>query len=78
MWARINEDGHGGDVLLSQITGLNVETIRRGDKNWRMTWKIVPPTASAGRRRAPTRRKKDPTIEKDLTKLVEGQTSVIP
>jgi hypothetical protein len=22
--------GHGGDVLLSQITGLNVETIRRG------------------------------------------------
>ena len=22
--------GHGGDVLLSQITGMNVETIRRG------------------------------------------------
>lgn len=22
--------GHGGDLLLSQITGLNVETIRRG------------------------------------------------
>jgi len=22
--------GHGGDALLSQITGLNVETIRRG------------------------------------------------
>jgi hypothetical protein len=22
--------GHGGDVLLSQMTGLNVETIRRG------------------------------------------------
>lgn len=22
--------GHGGDTLLSQITGLNVETIRRG------------------------------------------------
>jgi len=22
--------GHGGDVLLSQITGINVETIRRG------------------------------------------------
>lgn len=22
--------GHGGDILLSQITGLNVETIRRG------------------------------------------------
>ena len=25
-----NKIGHGGDVLLSQITGLDVETIRRG------------------------------------------------
>jgi uncharacterized protein with PhoU and TrkA domain len=24
------KSGHGGDVLLSQITGMNVETIRRG------------------------------------------------
>lgn len=24
------KSGHGGDVLLSQITGINVETIRRG------------------------------------------------
>jgi len=24
------KEGHGGDVLLSQITGMNVETIRRG------------------------------------------------
>ncbi|MEJ2351308.1 MAG: hypothetical protein P8Y03_16095 [Anaerolineales bacterium] len=26
----VSQPGHGGDVLLSQITGLDVETIRRG------------------------------------------------
>jgi hypothetical protein len=35
--------GHGGDTLLSQITGLNVETIRRGREELEDDLKGRPP-----------------------------------
>jgi hypothetical protein len=34
--------GHGGDSLLSQITGLDVETIRRGRREWDGEWADRP------------------------------------
>lgn len=35
--------GHGGDVLLSQITGLDVETIRRGRRELDVDLADSPP-----------------------------------
>lgn len=41
--------GHGGDTLLSQITGLHVDTIRRGREELDARCVTGPPTTSVGR-----------------------------
>jgi len=41
--------GRGGDRLLSCITGLNVETIRRGRRELDASWPVALATVSAAR-----------------------------
>lgn len=71
--------GHGGDTLLSLITGLHVDTIRRGraeldaDLAGRPTDRIRNP--GAGR---PPVKKNDPAILDDLKQLVEPVTGGDP
>jgi hypothetical protein len=71
--------GHGGDTLLSRITGLHVDTIRRGreeldaDLADRPTDRVRQP--GAGR---PPVTKKDPQIVEDLKQLVEPVTGGDP
>ena len=52
--------GHGGDVLLAQITGLNVETIRRGREELENDLQDRPPDRIrvAGGGRSPVEKKR--------------------
>jgi hypothetical protein len=71
--------GHGGDTLVSLITGLHVDTVRRGreelddDLRGRPTDRVRNP--GAGR---PARKKNDPAIVEDLKQLVEPVTGGDP
>lgn len=71
--------GHGGDRLLSQITGMNVETIRRGRRELEASLQGRPGDrvrlAGGGR---PAVEQKDPTIEGALRSLAEAETGGDP
>ncbi len=72
--------GHGGDVLLSQITGLHVDTIRRGREELDADLADRPSRRAhspAGRRPAAVE-KKDPEIVSVLTRLAEPVTGGDP
>ncbi len=71
--------GHGGDRLLAQITGMNVETIRRGRRELEGELEGRPlhrVRLEGGRR--PLVEEKDPNIEKVLVGLVEAETGGDP
>ena len=55
-----NRLGHGGDVLLARITGIDEKTIRRGREELQGSWSAVRPTASGGWAQAGHRGKKRP------------------
>ncbi len=71
--------GHGGDRLLSQITGMNVETIRQGRRELDASLQGRPVDrvrlAGGGR---PAVEHKDPTIEDALRSLAEAETGGDP
>ena len=71
--------GHGGDHLLSQITGMNVETIRRGRRELDASLEGRPVErvrlAGGGR---PLVEQKDPAIEGALAALAEAETGGDP
>ena len=71
--------GHGGDRLLAQITGMNVETIRRGRRELAgsLEGRPVQRVRLAGGRR-PLVEEKDPDIEQALADLVEAETGGDP
>jgi len=71
--------GHGGDRLLSQITGMNVETIRQGRRELdaSLTGRPVDRVRLAGGGR-PAVEQKDPTIEGALRSLAEAETGGDP
>lgn len=52
--------GHGGDCLLSLVTGLNVETIRRGRRELEDSLRHCPPgrIRRPGAGRPPTKKKR--------------------
>lgn len=71
--------GHGGDRLLAQITGMNVETIRRGRRELDRSLEGRPVHGvrlEGGR--PPLVEEKDPDIERDLAALVEAETGGDP
>ncbi len=70
--------GHGGDTLLAQITGLDVEPIRRGGTNLRPSWFNAQLTVSVSPEGAALSRKKDPELKALLTVLVEPETAGDP
>lgn len=71
--------GHGGDTLFSLITGLHVDTIRRGREELDADLVEQPPDRirqlGAGR---PLLKKKDPQMVADLRKLAEPITGGNP
>ena len=71
--------GHGGDNLVCLITGLHVDTIRRGREELDADLEGRPPDRirlpGAGR---PPRKKKDPQIVETLKQLVEPVTGGDP
>ena len=71
--------GHGGDRRLSQITGMNVETIRQGRRELDASLQGRPVgrvrLAGGGR---PAVEQKDPTIEDALRSLAEAETGGDP
>ena len=71
--------GHGGDRLLSQITGMNVETVRQGRRELDASLQGRPVDrvrlAGGGR---PSVEQKDPTIEGALRSLAETETGGDP
>jgi len=71
--------GHGGDRLLSRITGMPVETIRRGRRELdaSLTGRPGDRVRLAGGGR-PAVEQKDPTIEGTLRSLVEAETGGDP
>lgn len=73
------KNGHGGDTLLSQITGMNVETIRHGrreiDDDLRRRPVDRVRLAGGGR---PTSKKKDPNMNAALSAVVSEETAGDP
>src|SRR5262245_9292401 len=72
--------GYGGDTLLSQITGMNVETIRRGRRELDAELVSRPvdrvrQKGSAGRLLA---EKKQPTLECELEQLISNEVAGDP
>ncbi len=71
--------GHGGDRRLSQITGMNVETIRQGRRELDSSLQGRPVDrvrlAGGGR---PAVEQKDPTIEGALRSLAAAETGGDP
>ena len=71
--------GHGGDRLLAQVTGMNVETIRRGRRELDGSLQGRPDhrvRLEGGRR--PLVEERDPEIAKALADLVEAETGGDP
>ncbi len=71
--------GHGGDRLLAVITGMNVETIRRGRRELAGSLEGRPVHGvrlESGHR--PLVEEKDPAIEQALADLVEAETGGDP
>lgn len=71
--------GHGGDRRLGQITGLNVETIRRGRRELDASLEGRPRhrvRLEGGRR--PLVEEKDPKIQQALAGLIEAETGGDP
>jgi hypothetical protein len=71
--------GRGGDSLLVQITGMDVETIRRGRRQLdeELVNRPIEGVRQEGGWRLPVE-KKDSQIQKALVKLIEGETAGDP